>query len=129
MHSSTGIFLFQPLYISHFELIIQTFVSNEGINSKMFLLIKVSTFIKVTFFLIHLGLPTHLLTALHEMSDFGGAGAEAIKKAIDSIFTEEGGRSHRENFLRKLVATTNDGASVNFGCKGLLKRLIDDGRP
>ena len=69
------------------------------------------------------------MTALHEMSDFGGAGAEAIKKAIDSIFTEEGGRSHRENFLRKLVATTNDGASVNFGCKGLLKRLIDDGRP
>ena len=130
MHSSTGIFLFQPSYISYFELTVQTFVSNEGINSKTFLRIKVSTFIKVTFFLIHLSLPTHLLTALHKMSDFGGAGAEAIKKAIDSIFTEEGGRSHRENFLRKLVATTNDGASVNFGHKeGLLKRLIDDGRP
>ena len=64
------------------------------------------------------------------MSDFGGAGAEAIKKAIDSIFTEEGGRSHTENFLEKLVATTSDGASVNFGRKeGLLKRLINDGRP
>ena len=73
---------------------------------------------------------THLLTAVHKMSDFRGAGAEAIKKVIDSIFMEEGGRSHTENFLKKLVATTCDGASVNFGCKeGLLKRLIDDGRP
>ena len=64
------------------------------------------------------------------MSDFGGAGAEAIKKAIDSIFTEEGGRSHTENFLKKSVATTSDGARVNFGSKeDLLKRLIDDGRP
>ena len=73
---------------------------------------------------------THLLTAVHKMSDFRGAGAEAIKKVIDSIFMEEGGRSHTENFLKKLVATTCDGASVNFGCKeGLLKRLMDDGRP
>ena len=102
------------MHISYFELTVQTFVSNEGINSKMFLLIKVSVFIKVTFFLIHSGLPTHLLTALHEMSDFGDAGWEAIKKAIDSIFTE-GDRSHNENFLKKLVATTSDGASVNFG--------------
>ena len=96
----------------------------------MFLLIKISVFIKVTFFLIHSGLPTHLLTALHEMSDFGSAGWEAIKKAIDSIFTEEDDRSHNENFLKKLVATSSDGASANFGRKeGLLKRLIDDGRP
>ena len=64
------------------------------------------------------------------MSDFRGAGAEEVKKVIDSIFSEEGGRSHTENFLKKLVATTSDGASVNFGCKGgLPKRLIDDGRP
>ena len=97
---------------------------------KVFLLIKVSVFIKVTFFLIHAGWPIHLLTALHEMPDFGGVGAEAIKKAIDSIFMEEGGRSHTENLLEKLVATTSDGASVNFGRKeGLLKRLINDGRP
>ena len=105
------------MYISYFELTVQTFVSNEGIHSKMFLLIKVSAFTKVTFFLIHSGLPTHLLTALHEMSDFGGAGAEAIKKAIDSIFTEEYGRSHNENFLEKLMATNSDRASVNFGQK------------
>ena len=118
------------MHISYFELTVQTFVSNEEINSKMFLLIKVSVFIKVTSFLIHSGLPTHLLTALHEMSGFGDAGWEAIKKAIDSIFTEEGDRSHNENFLKKLVATTSDGASVNFGRKeGLLKRLINDGRP
>ena len=76
----------------------------------MFLLIKVSAFIKVTF-LIHSGLPTHLLTALHEMSDFGGVDVEAIKKLIDSIFKQEGSRSHTENFLEKLVATTSDGAS------------------
>ena len=89
----------------------------------MFLLIKVFAFIKVTFFLIHSVFPTHLFTALHETSDFGGASAEAIKKTIDSIFTEE-------NFLKKLVATTTDGASVNFGCKeGLLKRLINEGSP
>ena len=116
-------FIFRPLYISYFELTVQTFVSNEGINSKMFLLIKVFAFIKVTFFLIHSVFPTHLFTALHETSDFGGASAEAIKKTIDSIFTEE-------NFLKKLVATTTDGASVNFGCKeGLLKRLINEGSP
>ena len=77
----------------------------------MFLLIKVSAFTKVTFFLIHSGLPTHLLTALHEMSDFGGVDVEAIKKVIDSIFKQEGSRSHTENFLEKLVATTSDGAS------------------
>lgn len=64
------------------------------------------------------------------MSDFGGTGAEAIKNAIDSVFMEEGGRTYTENFLEKLVATTSDGASVNFGHKeGLLKKLIDDGRP
>ena len=63
------------------------------------------------------------------MSDFGGAGAEAIKKAIDSIFTD-GGRSHTDNFFEKLVANTSDGASANFRRKeGLLKRLIIDGRP
>ena len=77
----------------------------------MFLLIKVSAFIKVTSFLIHSGLPTYLLTALHKMSDFGGADAEAIKKAIDSIFMQEGGRSHTEMFLKKLVATTSVEAS------------------
>ena len=123
-------FIFRPLYISYLELTVQTFVSNERKNSKMFLLIKVSAFIKVTFFLIHSGFLTHLLTALHEISHFGGAGAEAIEKAIDSVFTEEGGRSQTGNFLEKLEATTSDGASVNFGCKeGLLKRLIDEGRP
>ena len=64
------------------------------------------------------------------MPDFGGAGVEAIKKAIDSIFMEEGSRSHTENFLEKLVVTTNDGASVNFGHKeGLLERLINGVRP
>ena len=36
------------------------------------------------------------------MSDIGGAGWEAIKKAIDSIFTEEDDRSHNENFSRNL---------------------------
>ena len=77
----------------------------------MFLLMKVSAFIKVTFFLIHSGLPTHPLTALHEMSDFGDVDVEAIKKVIDSIFTQEGGRSHTEMFLKKLVATISDGAS------------------
>ena len=119
MHSYTGIF-----YISTFVYLI-LWVNHPN----LFLLIKVSAFIKVTFFLIHSGLSTHLLTALHKLSDFGGAGVEAIKKAIDSIFTE-GSRSHTENFLEKLVATTSDGASVNFGRKeGLLKRLINDGRP
>ena len=124
-------FKFGPLHISYFQLTVQTFVSNEVINSKMFLLIKVSAFIKVTFFLIHSGLPTHLLTALHEMPDFGGAGAEPIKKAIDSIFTgrQKGGRNHTENFLKKLVANTSDRASVNVAHKGLLKRLTDDVRP
>ena len=62
------------------------------------------------------------------MACWGGTGAEALKTAIDSIFTPDGRiPMATEEYITKLVSCTADGASVNFGEKsGLLTRLEKD---
>ena len=62
------------------------------------------------------------------MACWGGTGAEALKTAIDSIFTPDGRiPMATEEYITKLVSCTADGASVNFGEKsGLLTRLGKD---
>ena len=47
------------------------------------------------------------------MSDFGGTGAESIKKAIYHSFLKEINNSE-SSFLNCLVGATADGASVNI---------------
>lgn len=75
------------------------------------------------------GGPAYLMASLLQMSKFGGTGAQATKDAIDSVF-KEGGILELNDFVHKLIGSTADGASVNFGAYGgLLKKLEDEGRP
>ena len=57
------------------------------------------------------------------MANWGGTDAESIKKAVDNIYCENG-RLPLKDFNTKLVSSTADGASVNFGrLSGFLTRL------
>ena len=62
------------------------------------------------------------------MATFGGKGAEALKNGIDSIFAEKGPLNLSENGYKfKVVTSTSDGASVNFGKKtGLMRWMADE---
>lgn len=77
-----------------------------------------------------LGLPVYFVASLLEMSEWGGTGAEALKNAIDHIFSEKG-RIPLENYREKLISITADGASVNTGARtGLFTRMeIEGDRP
>ena len=57
------------------------------------------------------------------MAEWGGTNAEALSKAIDSIFGPSG-NIPLEDYRTKLVLCTADGANVNFGhLSGLLTRM------
>ena len=62
------------------------------------------------------------------MNNLGGMGANAIKKAIDSIFNESGNIPlTAAAYKSKLISATADGASVNFGIyNGVLTQLKND---
>ena len=71
----------------------------------------------------HLGILTHFVASLLEMSDWGGTDAESLKKGTDSIFLEDG-KIPATNYETKLVSLTTDGASVNTGrISGLMIRF------
>ena len=60
------------------------------------------------------------------MADFGGTDADSLKKAIDGVFDLENGKVKltQEEYTFKVIGSTADGASVNFGIhKGLLTQL------
>jgi len=61
------------------------------------------------------------------MSDWGGTDAESLKNGIDSIFKEEG-QIPIDDYKKKLVTVTADGASVNTKCKisGLMTRFASE---
>ena len=62
------------------------------------------------------------------MEEFGGTDAESLKKAIDSVFMENGNIPLKD-YQTKLVDMTTDGASVNTGCRnGLCVKMEHDGR-
>ena len=72
------------------------------------------------------GIPVYFVVSLLEMSEWGGTNAEALKRAIDSIFGPQG-NIPLTDYLTKLVSCTADGASVNMGhISGLLTRLGHD---
>ena len=63
------------------------------------------------------GTPIYLLVNLLNMSEFGGTDADSIKDAIDSVFDEHSGtiKLSAEDYRRKLITATAEGASVNMG--------------
>ncbi len=62
------------------------------------------------------GIPTYIVLSLLEMQQFGGTNADAIKKAIDSLFQNPSIFDIPEEYYRKCqVSCTADGASVNMG--------------
>ena len=73
------------------------------------------------------GKAVYFVGSLLDMCDFGGVGADSLKKGIDSIFEVNGSIPLSEsNYLKKLVSATSDGAAVNFGHqKGLMVRLSE----
>ena len=78
---------------------------------------------RIPFSLLHPGTPVYFFASLLHMATFGGKGAEALKNGIDSIFAEKGPLNLSENGYKfKVVTSTSDGASVNFGKKTGLMR-------
>ena len=72
------------------------------------------------------GSPLYLMVDLLNMSEFGGTDANSIKEAMDSVFDEENGaiKISSEDYMRKLISATADGASVNMGAHlGVLTQL------
>ena len=63
-----------------------------------------------------------------QMSRYDGTGAEALKNGIDKIFEKEG-HLLIQNYNKKIVSFTSDGASVNTGQnEGLMTRMKRDRR-
>ena len=60
------------------------------------------------------GLPCYIVASLLEMDDFGGTGTEPLYNGINSIFSVNA-TLPLDDYCRKLVNCTADGASVNFG--------------
>ena len=74
------------------------------------------------------GIPVHFVVSLLEVATFGGANANSIKAAIDSVSTygnegdENSGRIPLIDYNTKIFSATDDGASVNFGVySGVIK--------
>ena len=75
------------------------------------------------------GVPTYYLLALQDIDSFGDADAANIKAAVDDVF-ENKLKISKEQYTHLVIATTADGASVNFGkYNGFLTRLKEDNRP
>ena len=61
------------------------------------------------------------------MCKYGGTGAEALKTAINDLFTNQ---LQIQDYNSKVVSMTTYGASVNTGSKsGLLTRMKNEDRP
>ena len=74
------------------------------------------------------GVPVYYMASLLEMSEHGGTDASSLMDGISSIFDKSTSKIplSEEYFCFKLVSSTSDGASVNFGRRtGLMKRLSD----
>jgi hypothetical protein len=72
------------------------------------------------------GAPTYLCVALENIDDYGHATADNLKTAIDQVFLEKIGIS-KTDYQKKLVSSTADGASMNFGAySGLLTQMSAD---
>ena len=107
-----------------FNFVRETKLSSVAFIFKLFIF----KFSNPKLFMIILGVPTYIVTALLQMSEYGGSNAQAIKDGIDSIFNE--GELEIEDFVHKMIAATSDGASVNFGAHGgVMRKLELDGRP
>lgn len=75
------------------------------------------------------GMPIYMVTSLLDMSNRGGGGADAIKLAIDSVFSEADGNVPltKEDYRAKVVCATADGANVNLGIyNGVLTQMKNE---
>ena len=101
---------------------------NNGKYLKYYLVKKIEIWKSYLVYLLicFVGLPCYIFASLLEMAEWGGTGADALKKGIDSIFKVDGPLP-LEDYQTKMVSCTADGASVNFGTKnGLLTQLDSD---
>ena len=74
------------------------------------------------------GIPMYMVLSLLEMQQFGGSNADAIVKALDSLFHKPSAFEIKEDQYRKcLVSCTADGASVNVGkYSGVLTQMKNE---
>ena len=84
------------------------------------------------------GLPIYLVVSLLQMASRGGTDADSIKLALDSIFSEDNSHANdppgpvampQEQYLKKLVSATADGASVNMGIYNGVVTQFQNERP
>ena len=78
------------------------------------------------------GIPVYFVVSLLEMASFGGGNAESLKKAIDSVFSEDGIHPtpcKLDDYRTKLVSSTADGANVNMGKYNGALTLMKKDRP
>ena len=72
------------------------------------------------------GIPVYYVVSLLEMAEFGGTDAQSLKTALDSVFTNEG-NVPLNDYNKKLVSATADGANVNMGIyNGALTMMTAD---
>ena len=60
------------------------------------------------------GIPVYLVASLLEISEYGGTGANSIKKGIDDTFLNKLSLED-DQYQFSCISSTADGASVNFG--------------
>ena len=63
------------------------------------------------------GIPVYFCAALQDCNKYGGTDADSLKLAIDTAFDKDNGsiKISEDTFLKRMVSSTADGASVNFG--------------
>ncbi|XP_050392676.1 uncharacterized protein LOC126811174 [Patella vulgata] len=75
------------------------------------------------------GKPIFACAALQDIDDYGDADASNIKQAIDDAFAYSKLNIGRDEYVKKLISFTSDGASVNTGIhNGLLTKMRQDDR-
>ncbi|XP_065677699.1 zinc finger protein 862-like [Hydra vulgaris] len=63
------------------------------------------------------GIPIYMVTELLEMSQLGGSDSNSVTAGINSVFESDNSffKISTEDYIKKLVSATADGANVNFG--------------
>ena len=63
------------------------------------------------------GIPVYFCLALQDCNEFGGTDADNLKLALDRAFGEDNGlvKLPENTYKYRMISSTADGASVNFG--------------
>ena len=76
---------------------------------------KKNWYLSVSFVVVCI--PVYFCAALQDCNEFGGTDADSLKLAIDTAFDKDNGsiKISEDAFHKRMVSSTADGASVNFG--------------